>query len=45
MECGKLLDIAMLDHIVVAGETGEMYSFREEGEFDKIRIKIKEWER
>ena len=30
-ECGRLLDIRMLDHIIVAGETGEISSFKAMG--------------
>ena len=45
MECGKLLDIAMLDHIIIAGETGEMYSFRQEGLMDQLRFRERGWER
>ena len=36
MECGKLLDIKMLDHIIVAGETAEMTSFRANGILDSM---------
>lgn len=31
MACGEFLDIKMLDHIIVAGETGEMLSMKAEG--------------
>lgn len=31
MACGEFLDIKMLDHIIVAGETGEMLSMKSEG--------------
>lgn len=30
-ECGRLLDIKMLDHIIVAGESGEMFSMMRAG--------------
>lgn len=30
-ECGALLDIRMLDHIIVAAESGQMMSFKAEG--------------
>lgn len=36
MECGKFMDIKMLDHIIVAGETGEMMSFKAEGLMDSM---------
>jgi hypothetical protein len=35
----------MLDHIIVAGETGDIYSFRSEGLLDKLRPKHRDWER
>lgn len=43
-ECGDLLDIRMLDHIIVAGETGEMLSFRQEGLMDDLHFRDS-WER
>lgn len=43
-ECGDLLDIRMLDHIIVAGETGEMLSFRQEGLMDHLQLRDS-WER
>ena len=30
VEAGKLLDIPVMDHIIVAGMSGQLYSFREE---------------
>lgn len=30
--------INMLDHIIVAAETGEMYSFKEDGLLDQLRV-------
>lgn len=44
MECGDLLDIKMLDHIIVAGESGEMFSFRQEGLMDHT-LSREAWER
>ena len=44
LECGKLMDIQMMDHIIVAGETGEMFSFKQEGLLDQLAWKG-EWER
>ena len=38
------MDINMLDHIIVAGETGEMISFKAEGLMDRGRSQM-EWER
>ena len=45
LECGRMLDIPLLDHIIVAGETGEMYSFRQEGLLDQLKKEQKCWER
>ena len=33
-ECGRMLDIKMVDHIIVAGESGQMMSFKAEGLLD-----------
>ena len=35
-KAGEILDIKMLDHIIIAGGTAEMYSFREHGLMDGI---------
>lgn len=43
--CSELLGIKMLDHIVVAGESGAMYSFKNEGEMDHLRPIRNAWER
>ena len=45
LECGRMLDIPLLDHIIVAGESGEMYSFRQEGLLDQLKKEQKSWER
>ena len=45
LECGDLLNIKMLDHIIVAGESAHVYSFREHGELDMLKPKHKAWER
>lgn len=42
-ECGEILDIRMLDHIIVAGETGKVLSMKAEGSMPDIRKK--DWER
>lgn len=34
-KAGMLLDIKVLDHIIVAGRTGEMYSFAANGEMEQ----------
>lgn len=43
-ECGELFDISLVDHIIVGGETGEMFSFRKEGLMDDLRTRDS-WER
>ena len=43
--CSEILGIKMLDHIVVAGESGSMYSFKNEGEMDHLRPIRNSWER
>lgn len=43
-DCAKLMDIRMLDHIIVAGETGELFSFKSKGMFPKTKV-AKAWER
>ena len=35
--CGDLLGIEMLDHIIIAGETRERFSFRENGMMEHVR--------
>ena len=45
LSCAELLGVKMLDHIVVAGETGEMYSFKSEGLLDQLRPTRAAWER
>jgi DNA repair protein RadC len=44
-ECGALMDIKLLDHIIVAGENGEMFSFRGAGMLDEQEKIRKDWER
>jgi len=44
-ECGALMDIKFLDHIIVAGESGQIMSFKAAGLLDdQLNIK-KDWER
>ena len=43
-DCARLMDIRMLDHIIVAGETGELFSFKEKGLIPKTKA-AKAWER
>ena len=40
-KAGEVLDIKMLDHIIIAGGTGEMFSFRENGLMDEINNNIR----
>ena len=35
-KAGEILDIRMIDHIIIAGGSGEMYSFREHGLMDNM---------
>ena len=37
IKCGELLDIRMLDHIIVAGGTGQIYSFMENGDMEMLK--------
>jgi len=39
------MGVHMLDHIIVAGGTGEMYSFKSEGLLDQLRPPRAVWER
>ena len=45
LDASKIMDIHMLDHIIVAAETGEMYSFKEDGLLDQLRARSRSWER
>ena len=45
LDASKIMDIHMLDHIIVAAETGEMYSFKEGGLLDQLRARSRSWER
>ena len=45
MDCGRMLDIRMLDHVIVAAESGKMYSFKAEGVLDNLEDRNQEWER
>ena len=45
LECGDLLNIRMLDHIIVAGGSSDYYSFREKGDLDILKPKHRSWER
>ena len=45
LSCSELLGLKMLDHIIVAGETGDIYSFKSEGLLDQLRPPRAVWER
>ena len=45
LSCSELLGVKMLDHIIVGGETGEIYSFRSEVLLDQLRPPHAVWER
>ena len=45
LACSELLGVKMLDHIIVAGETGDIYSFKSEGMLDQLRPVRAAWER
>ncbi|MBQ6150148.1 MAG: hypothetical protein IJJ03_00655 [Mogibacterium sp.] len=45
LSCSELLGVKMLDHIIVAGETGDIYSFKSEGLLDQLRPPRAVWER
>lgn len=45
LECGDLLNIRMLDHVIVGGESARVYSFKNAGMLDQLRPRNKEWER
>ena len=44
-ECGKMMDIKMLDHIIVAGESGQMMSFKQDGLMPQLDGRSQGWER
>ena len=45
LSCSELLGVRMLDHIIIGGETGEIYSFKSEGLLDQLRPPHAVWER
>ena len=45
LACSELLGVKMLDHIIIAGETGAMYSFKSEGLLDQLRPAREAWVR
>lgn len=45
IQAGKIMDIKMVDHIIVAGETGEVFSFQREGLMDQLEWSARGLER
>ena len=45
LSCSELLGVKMLDHIIIGGETGDMYSFKSDGLLDQLRPVRAVWER
>lgn len=45
MTCGRYMDIKMLDHIIVAGESGDMFSFKAEGLMNQLERNAPDWSR
>ena len=45
MSCADLLGVRMLDHVIIGGGTGGIYSFRSEGLLDQLRPRENVWER
>ena len=45
LSASELLGVRMLDHIIVAGESGETYSFKSDGLLDHLRPPRAVWER
>lgn len=41
----EIMGVRLLDHIIVAGGSGNVFSFKSEGLLDQLRPKHKEWER
>ena len=41
LACSDLMGIKMLDHIVIGGNTGYMYSFKQEGVLDELKVENK----
>lgn len=45
LSCSELLGVKMLDHIIIGGENGRTYSFKNEGLLDQLRPARAVWER
>lgn len=40
IECGDLLNIKMIDHLIIGSGTGDVYSFKEEGIFETLSSNV-----
>lgn len=40
IDCGDLLNIKMIDHLIIGSGTGDIYSFKQEGIFDTLSSNI-----
>ena len=45
LSCSELLGVKMLDHIIIGGETGNIFSFKSEGLLDQLAPRQRAWER
>ena len=45
LSCSELLGVKMLDHIIIGGESGRTYSFKNNGLLDQLRPAHAVWER
>ena len=45
LSCSELLGVKMLDHIIIDGESGRTYSFKNNGLLDQLRPARAVWER
>ena len=45
LSCSELLGVKMLDHIIIGGESGRTYSFKNDGLLDQLRPARAVWER
>lgn len=43
-KCGSLMGIELLDHVIIGGTSGEMFSFKEKNMLDGMN-RTSEWER
>ena len=45
LSCSELLGVKMLDHIIIGGESGRTYSFKNDGLLDQLKPVRTVWER